>query len=1582
MVLTTPTDGPATLNSRLQRYTQGTTAPRWAKKMSPKDYQFAYAQVLLTKGKQQDRLVILTGDFNRPVSKPNKQLLAPRHNIHSWTLQHDLLTPAVDTLHNMEGYHTWSNNSSTQSTTIIDHIMHSPLPPNVSITEIGAAHESHLNALSDHLPLWITMCFHTPLTLPPLSKSTATPHRADLDMDNVKQLEQYNTLLEDRLKHSLNNKARHPREGANFSVSAQTSIDSLAIILRQSALTVQEDKQGLGKNRSARLNLKCKQSRGRYKNCYSPQMRQLQSYLHFYQNTLRLAFSRSRHKHHWSQDTYIALLLKWVKEWRSHYHSTLVSIDEFSPAASLLPPEHLSQRSFYSISRHYICDRIRQIKSLLHGTNRKEMRELISPLIRKRERLRATHQLGRLIKELDESTQGTLDLSSLPCPLNGQITDPYTIQQTLNEHMWKWYSIPDHLDPAAEHLARHPYWWRTLISLTDPPERLHARSRIPLQFQKGLRRVCAEKVSPTEKTIIHERLAERITFDEFDATLNGLVNGSAPGPSEATANMIKAWSPSIRTLVFDHMENIWTQRATPKWFKDKVIKLAPKIPGNTELNNMRPISLYEVIRKVWTTILAKRIHQSWHDLDLLHPSQYGYRLDNGTLMALHTIQNDIEDARHTKKRKLLTFWDINRAFDSIPRNIQKLAWIRLGVPDDIAEWFVGLDDGGLSFIDTPHYQRTKALRSIKHLKAKPGHFCEKKDLAFTAERGIGQGESASSLMWTALYDILLEWIDPANRDLHQDEDIHYSNEDIANTTSTAYADDLATTARGPNANKMQQLTTNWLSAFCAFAGLVIHPAKVQSTILNPTDDDLLNPEVLTVHDLLWQPLHCPINPELLTVKYLGVQLDLRATLNSHRLTMDNINRKLAHLVVQAGSPGVKIDCMLFQLIPRIMATAVCANWTLKQYRALDKPFSSIYRLILGLPRNFPAALLYLPRAQMGIGLPRLSDKAQILKWEALARSQAVGGDPADSVLAFFDRLPPSASETKDFIRRVSPPDKWPTKRLFVRSLLEWWHESKLTMSCRLIDPRTQDENYSHNRSLATLAQDLRLHPSVLYSDEDNLNLPLMRLTCSDGSFVIKPRGHFDIITCQDVLNCIGTGSGGIVFLPPAYTEATHTPNCVQITSPTPLPGMNAYAWELVTQLIALHFTAYMPSHHVLTSDCKSAIARTNQALSTRNDQLGNTKGGIFSSGAHQFTNPFCPRKFIHTKGHPEDDPQRKNNPSIRDKAICIADAVADGSEAKLGGIVFPTHRHQLVLTEILDELIPAYQWHLRGHNTQFPVLGDVLQYQHAALLNEYTATRDKSNTTRRWHSTAYSFANQIHPTRGKSYWAAARRTKIAFDWVGHGRNRAKHSKSSTSTIPSEQCCRLCALPDSQTHCMLECPDPRLDPIRNTARHEQKEIYAEIIHPKTPSKFKYFAQQLIHGSWTDSPNLSRIWLGMWNQDTLVTMIKPSLTAPLSMAHRTKYITIARKLTKPLLKAYSAMIAQILTQPLRRSTGAEPTIPMPPLLRNVLENTFAQELTSAPITESTQNLQHLHHICHIDTHTLSDAACSHEYAELTH
>jgi hypothetical protein len=103
------------------------------------------------------------------------------------------------------------------------------------------------------------------------------------------------------------------------------------------------------------------------------------------------------------------------------------------------------------------------------------------------------------------------------------------------------------------------------------------------------------------------------------------------------------------------------------------------------------------------------------------------------------------------------------------------------------------------------------------------------------------------------------------------------------------------------------------------------------------------------------------------------------------------------------------------------------------------------------------------------------------------------------------------------------------------------------------------------------------------------------------------------------------------------------------------------------------------------------------------------------------------------------------------------------------------HRYTLKLNDLLHEIIPVGQWHLRTAGTMaFSVMGDILPYQHRAQRKLMTEKRDKHHDHDYWSSTSLAFAHQVHPLQNRSYWAAARTTLVAFDWVKHGRNHAKN----------------------------------------------------------------------------------------------------------------------------------------------------------------------------------------------------------------
>ena len=62
----------------------------------------------------------------------------------------------------------------------------------------------------------------------------------------------------------------------------------------------------------------------------------------------------------------------------------------------------------------------------------------------------------------------------------------------------------------------------------------------------------------------------------------------------------------------------------------------------------------------------------------------------------------LEDAIEHDTPVHISSWDITRAFDSVSKNVMRLAWSRLGIPDEWVEWLVAMDVQGLTVVRTPH----------------------------------------------------------------------------------------------------------------------------------------------------------------------------------------------------------------------------------------------------------------------------------------------------------------------------------------------------------------------------------------------------------------------------------------------------------------------------------------------------------------------------------------------------------------------------------------------------------------------------------------------------------------------------------------------------------------------------------------------------------------------------------------------------------------------------------------------------------------------------------------------------------------
>jgi hypothetical protein len=170
------------------------------------------------------------------------------------------------------------------------------------------------------------------------------------------------------------------------------------------------------------------------------------------------------------------------------------------------------------------------------------------------------------------------------------------------------------------------------------------------------------------------------------------------------------------------------------------------------------------------------------------------------------------------------------------------------------------------------------------------------------------------------------------------------------------------------------------------------------------------------------------------------------------------------------------------------------------------------------------------------------------------------------------------------------------------------------------------------------------------------------------------------------------------------------------------------------------------------------------------------------------------------------------------------------------------------------------------------------------------------------------FAASVNPIPSHyqgSFWKAARRACIIYDWLGHGHNVQKRIGINSLHAP----CKHCGQHDDQAHIMLLCTNPLLSPIRIEARKHQEAIANKLQKESKSNIERHFIEQFTLASWiSSSPTTARIWTGMWTRDILTALFPPThdMLSPMGKSDRYRYRRIVRLLMHPLTCAYKKMI----------------------------------------------------------------------------
>lgn len=496
-------------------------------------------------------------------------------------------------------------------------------------------------------------------------------------------------------------------------------------------------------------------------------------------------------------------------------------------------------------------------------------------------------------------------------------------------------------------------------------------------FEGFSRHMLSPNIPSTIATIIHQvitatnldkrqRVQELLTdeyllptLQEFEEEIRRANDHSAGGPSGLTYHILK----DLPKFAVEEMYNLliigWNRKQLPPFLSKKLLYPIEKKPKRyTDLDNIRPIMLLEVLRKLWAKIVIKKIRKVWEHAKILQDNQYGFRTKRNCSQGIMPFVNALEEARFTNKPLFGTSWDIKSAFDSVARPLIELALRRLGTPPHIAEFLAKID------------KEDEVLLCI------PSTGWGENSPKFHTERGVGQGDSLSPTLWIAFFDMFLTALNTIHGDFHYvtlDGTIHTAMD-------SAFADDLLSLA---GSHATIQRKAEMISAMGLILDIQFAPGKFRSfTTAKSTN-------TVTVYGDNWTPVEIPYNTEKF-IRYLGatIGVDGKSSYEAS-VIVQLLDSSLSYYSGKRDKAEHHIAYGQMAVDPKALYRTKYCHFTSQELEKIGGPLRAHAKKQLHLPGSFPTAILEGPREMGGLGFRNLNHKTLETKLGILEGAQLV-----------------------------------------------------------------------------------------------------------------------------------------------------------------------------------------------------------------------------------------------------------------------------------------------------------------------------------------------------------------------------------------------------------------------------------------------------------------------------------------------------------------------------------------------------------------------------------------------------------------
>jgi hypothetical protein len=132
------------------------------------------------------------------------------------------------------------------------------------------------------------------------------------------------------------------------------------------------------------------------------------------------------------------------------------------------------------------------------------------------------------------------------------------------------------------------------------------------------------------------------------------------------------------------------QEIPSAWKLANVYPIPKPKPWGCNLNNTRPITLLETVRKAMVKILNRRLSTIFSQHKVLQGNQFAGLPYSSTFEPIRILNDVIQDAKEEKKDLWILFQDLSKAYDHVNIHVLRKAMARFHIPENFTELVLSL----------------------------------------------------------------------------------------------------------------------------------------------------------------------------------------------------------------------------------------------------------------------------------------------------------------------------------------------------------------------------------------------------------------------------------------------------------------------------------------------------------------------------------------------------------------------------------------------------------------------------------------------------------------------------------------------------------------------------------------------------------------------------------------------------------------------------------------------------------------------------------------------------------------------------